>query len=235
MEGNKTEKEIEVALRRCAETHLSFSYPWNGLEDFLKDAGRNSLALIGYGSLINQKSAGRTINVDGSANRLPVMAYGAIRVFNYRMTPNLLIERYGTPRSSKYIAALNCELTGNAKDQFNGILTQVDLDSLEPLRGREKEYGLKPVVYHSWGDSAGKMEVAYILELLPDQDAEFHRYDSKILPHIQYTKLCQEGALAISQSFLEFFNETCFLGDKVTNLSSCSLPDVDPDSLDSKC
>lgn len=230
MEGGRSNIEIEEALKRCAETYPTFSHPWHGLEDFLKKAGLNSLALIGYGSLINQQSAGRTINVDGSANRQAVFAYGAIRVFNYRMDPEFLNERYGSPHSSNHVAALNCELTGRAKDQFNGILTHVNIDSLEPLREREKGYALRPVVYHAWGDSEGKLEVAYFLELLPDPDAEFHRYDSSILPHIHYTKLCQEGALAISQSFLEFFNETSFLADKVTRLSTYSLPEIDPDS-----
>ena len=218
---------IDEALQQCLQNYPSFNYPWDGLESFLED-GMINLPLIGYGSLINEASAARTINTDDSAGRVPVKAYGAIRVFNYRMTPTLLNERYGTPAHSNYIAALNCERTGEARDQFNGILTHISPDHLEAFREREKEYALKPVVYQIWDEPSSSPQVAYILELLPGSGDEDDRYDPSILPHIDYTLLCQEGAQAISNSFLKGFNETTFLADKQTTLNNFDLPQTDP-------
>lgn len=222
------EPSIDAALETCSKKYPSFTYPWDDLEQFLSESGIPQLPLIGYGSLINKASAARTINTDGTAGRIPVLAYGAIRVFNYRMPPAYLNERYGTPENSNYIAALNCERTGKAADQFNGILTHIAPNHFEAFRDREKDYALEPVVYQLWSQPESKPEVAYMLELLPGDGSESDRYDSTILPHIAYTQLCQEGALAISDRFLRVFNETTWLADKETRLSQFKLPDLDP-------
>ncbi len=224
-EGNSS---IDAALESCSKNYPSFTYPWDGLERFLDDSAIPQLPLIGYGSLINEASAARTINTDGAAGRVPVLAYGAMRVFNYRMTPAYLNERYGTPLNSNYIAALNCERTGKTGDRFNGILTHIAPDHFEAFRDREKDYALEPVVYQPWSRPDSKPEVAYLLELLPGDGGESDRYDRNILPHIAYTRLCQEGAHAISERFLEVFNETTWLADKETRLSQFELPELDP-------
>ena len=227
MEPDFESIDVESALGELLVEYPSFEYPWHGLKDFMDSRGMSSLPLVGYGSLINKESAERTINVDGVAARRAVRAYGAIRVFNYRMPEKLLQERYGTPVSSINVSALNCEISGRAGDQFNGILTQVSRDRLGALREREKSYALKPVVYRPWESSSEALEVAYVFELLPDKNGKPTPYDESIFPHIAYTRLCQEGALAISAEFLAFFNETCFLADKKTRLSGYALPEVE--------
>lgn len=227
----KGESSIEEALENCSHAYPSFAYPWEGLETSLNEKGMDRLPLIGYGSLINEASAARTINTGESAARIPVKAYGAIRVFNYRMPTAYLNERYGTPVDSNHIAALNCERTGNAADQFNGILTHIEPDHFTAFREREKDYSLKPVVYRPWDRPEANLETAYILELLPKNGEKQDRYDSSILPHIAYTRLCQAGALSVSESFLATFNETTLLADKKTQLSVYDLPDTDPASV----
>jgi hypothetical protein len=225
---DKRDVSIESALEACSKDYPSFTYPWEGLESFLSESKLSSLPLVGYGSLINEASAARTINTDTSARRAPVVAYGAIRVFNYRMSPAYVNERYGTPESSKHLAALNCERTGRGEDRFNGILTHVAPDTLGAFRDREKDYALQPVVYQLWDQPDSKPQVAYILELKPGDGSEGDRYDSTILPHIDYTRLCQTGAQAISEAFLDYFNKSTFLADKETSLLEYALPDVDP-------
>lgn len=211
--------KIKSALESCSTEYPSFTYPWNELEKWLDKTSRPKLPLIGYGSLINQQSAGRTINVDDSAKRQAVKAFGAKRVFNYRMPATLLTDRYDTPLDSREVAALNCELTSEASDEFNGILTHVESNRLDQLREREKHYSLKPVVYHDWDGNENNLQVAYILELLPNDKIPNNPYDSTILPHKEYTKLCQKGALAVSETFLEHFDATSLLADKKTSLT----------------
>lgn len=219
MSSEDQSSKIKSVLERCTNKYPSFAYPWDGLEEWLDKTDRSKLPLIGYGSLINQQSAGRTINVDGSAKRQAVKAFGAKRVFNYRMPTKLLEERYQTPLDSREVAALNCEVTSAVSDEFNGILTHVEFERLDQLREREKHYSLKPVVYHHWDGNETGLRVAYILELLPDNTVPNNPYDSTILPHKEYTKLCQEGALAVSKTFLQHFSTTCLLADKKTSLS----------------
>ncbi len=213
-------QEIKTALENGAKEYPSFSYPWEGLEDWLEKSDLPELPLVGYGSLINQQSAGRTINVDSSARRQAVKAFGAKRIFNYRMPDTLLKKRYQTPPHPRKVAALNCETSGLADDEFNGILTYVKGDRLSHLREREKSYSLKPIAYHNWDGDNTPLRVAYILELLPDPSIKDHPYDSTILPHQKYTELCQEGARCVSPSFLEHFNKTCLLSDKKTTLAA---------------
>ncbi|MGK0238110.1 MAG: hypothetical protein ACI92G_001574 [Candidatus Pelagisphaera sp.] len=225
MEADSRSVDVENALREVLEKFPAFAYPWEGLEDFMDSRGMSVLPLVGYGSLINKESAERTVNVDGVADRRAVTGYGAVRVFNYRIPSKLLEERYGIPAPSKNVSALNCEISGLAKDSFNGILTHVSRDRLGALREREKSYSLKPIVYRLWNESEGALEVAFVFELLPDKSGKTTPYDNSIFPHIAYTRLCQEGALAISPEFLAFFNETCFLADKKTRLSDYVLPE----------
>ncbi len=232
MDGGTKLVKVDAALLECSEKYPGFAYPWGDLEAFLDSAGLVSLPLVGYGSLINRESAGRTIDVDGAADRKAVKAFGALRVFNYRMPAKMLEQRYGTPANSKYVAALNCEVSGKTVDQFNGILTHVGRDRLDALRERERAYSLKPVVYHSWDKPEEALSPAYILELLPDGRGGSNPYDTSIFPHQAYTRLCQEGASAVSAEFLSFFNDTCFLADKITRLSNYSLPEHESQALE---
>ncbi len=224
MEESSNGAAIEEALSKIGDRYPSFAYPWVGLESFMDASGMSLLPLIGYGSLINAASAGRTINVGSDSDRTAVIAYGAVRVFNYRMPSDMLAERYGTPETSRFVAALNCEISGRASDTFNGILTQVKRDRLDPLRDREKGYALKPVVYRPWDQPEASLEVAYIFELLSSPDGRLNPYDESIFPHVAYTQLCQEGAEAISPEFLSYFNATSFLADKETALANYTFP-----------
>ncbi|EDY84783.1 hypothetical protein VDG1235_4416 [Verrucomicrobiia bacterium DG1235] len=212
--------KIATALAKCGEYYPSFTYPWKGLEAWMENSSLPQLPLVGYGSLISQASAERTINVDSQSRRKSVRAFGAKRIFNYRMPPSLLQERYHTPLSSPFVAALNCEASGEAEDQFNGILTHVDIDRLDPLREREKHYSLKPIVFTDWEKTDAELQTGYIFELLPNPSVKgYYPYDDSILPHVEYVELCRKGAAAISESFLDFFDTTCILADKTTTLS----------------
>ena len=200
-----------------------FPYPWEKLEQHMDELGESYFPLVGYGSLINQVSAAKTINVGDDAARQAVIAFGAKRIFNYRMPEKIRENRYGMTPNNRDIAALNCETTYKAKDQFNGILTSVHRDTLDALRDRERHYALRPIIFLEWENLSSKPSVAYIFECLPAESIDDHPYDSNIAPHSLYTQQCREGSRAISQEFLDFFDRTTFLANKTTPLSETAL------------
>jgi len=207
------------ALAAARAQWPSFPYPWEGLEDALRERGLDALPLVGYGSLISEVSARATIDVGETADRRAVAAFGAKRLFNYRMPGELLERRYGVPRDSREAAALNCETTGDPADALNGILTQVHAKDLDPLRERERHYGLRPALWLPWGDWRAAPRVAYLLECLPENGAPGHPYSADIDPQPEYVRTCREGARAISEAFLRFFDATAFLADRTTPLA----------------
>jgi len=212
-------ESIQHALDQAKSSLPAFPYPWEGLEDQMDSRDESYFPLVGYGSLINQTSAAKTINVGDDAARQAVVAFGAKRIFNYRMPADLLESRYGMTTADHDIAALNCETTYRVEDMFNGILTSVRRDTLDALRDRERHYGLRPIVYLKWDDLSSTPTVAYIFECLPAEGIAEHPYDSSIAPQPTYTQLCRQGSQAISDDFLGFFDKTTFLADKATPLS----------------
>ena len=217
---------IQHALDQVKSNHPAFPYPWEKLEQHMDECGKSYFPLVGYGSLINQVSAAKTINVGHDASRQAVAAFGAKRIFNYRMPASILESRYGMTPQDHDIAALNCETTYDARDQFNGILTRVRRDTLDALRERERHYALRPIVFLEWENLSSKPTVAYIFECLPTEGIDDHPYDSNIAPQPSYTQLCREGSRAISKDFLDFFERTTYLADKTTPLSKTDFAKV---------
>ena len=91
----------KVVVRLEAELNTmrmpSFDYPWTGLEDAVKKMPNGKLPLLGYGSLLNQNSASETIQNISSNGCPPVVALGAMGVFNYIMacTASLISSPFG--------------------------------------------------------------------------------------------------------------------------------------------
>jgi hypothetical protein len=185
-----------------------FPYPWSGLTEFL----RSSLPLVGYGSLLNQTSAQRTIRA--GTRRLPVLAFGGQRVFDYVM-PVATQQRYGgESRDAKAIGVLNVHPTGSRTDWFNGVLTDVPVGDIPALRERELNYDLVPVMCVGYPTEVLAPTLAYTLACprgSPSQDATLR-------PHRAYLELCLEGARSISPEFERLFLESTYLADTRTLL-----------------
>ena len=186
-----------------------FKYPWNNLEDYLRSTHQRELSLLAFGSLINAKSASKTISSDNPMNRTPIYATGVRRVFNYRM-PESAYSRYGKPVSEKYVAALNVVTTKNSNDIVNGISQSIGFNNLESFREREVGYQLSPVHAFDWITREHIDLPIYALELTNPE--------TNILPHLNYLEVCLEGALSISQQFQREFCDTTYLADINTKL-----------------
>jgi hypothetical protein len=200
-----------------------FHYPWNSLERDLKTQGLSKFPMIGYGSLVNIKSAAVTLQ-DKSLNRnRPVIAFGARRIFNYIMPKN--VERYG-PVSDQNRAALNVHTTKKITDTLNGILFEITLDEISAIRSREIGYDLVPVATINWNENNNPPFLAYILRCLDKPHKGKNLTSSNIVPHKKYYQTCRDGALQIGKDFLQFWLATTYLADGVTPVSNWEVNEL---------
>ena len=192
----------------------TYMYPWDNLESKLKEKNRSGFLMVGYGSLINTASAAHTLDNKTLSTYLPVIAFGARRLFNYEMPAN--IDRYEPPREPDARAALNVIFTGKPEDIVNGVLIEVPLAEIPAMRKREIAYDLVPVVCLKWNEFEKPPFDAYILRC-PNRMWKGKYYTSnEITPHHHYYSVCREGAGKIDDNFLRLWLATTFLADGVT-------------------
>lgn len=188
-------------------------YPWDGLEDELRDAGVMSIDLAGYGSLLNAESARTTIPDTPPEGHPPIMVYGATRIFNYEMPGFFLESRYGLDPDIAGRAALNSAWTGRSADSFNARLLTVAVEDIEALRCREVGYDLAPITWRAWDDPDAEVQAGYTLcaTKRPVWDMVF--VNDEILPCEPYLELCRVGARGVSAAFEEMFLDSTLLAD----------------------
>lgn len=207
------------AISRLLEStkDLSYNYPWSNLEGLTESGRINDLHLIGYGSLLNPDSARQTIRDTPANGHLPVIAFGAKRIFNYRM-PQKVIQRYGINADPLQRAALNAEYTGNHRDLVNGRLLTVDPLDFDGLRERERGYDLSPVAYMPWHDLNSTPKIGFVLcaNSASQYGAEF--VDDSLFPYPPYLNVCREGAKAVSSDFEAMFLNSTLLGNRQSKL-----------------
>lgn len=187
-------------------------HPWAGLEESLTKEGRDRLRLIGYGSLVNADSAAMTLAEEVARNAAPVMAYGARRLFDYRM--DAVNSRYQDPQAPDALALLNVWLTGDPGDCFNGVVIEIPLEDLPALREREADYCLAPIVYRRWDES--EAQSGWVLSCVEGTPGGASRIRRNLTPNRRYYRVCRAGAEAFGQAFLAAWLETTFLGDGET-------------------
>lgn len=188
----------------------AFPYPWLGLERFLETRPNRRIGLMAYGSLMNAASAARTlVTTKRGGPRSVVIAEGVRRVFNCGMDGSGF-RRYGDPVTEKHVAALGLIRTGNPEDKVNGVLQTVSLDDVARFRQREAGYQLTPVQAVDWHTGETLAVPVYVLEITDVCEG--------IYPHLAYLDVCSSGALSVSRAFLDFFEESTYLGDNQTRL-----------------
>lgn len=206
-----------------------YLYPWDSLERDLKTKGLSRFPIVAYGSLVNIESANVTLQDQSLIHHRPVIAFGARRLFNYKMPKNT--RRYGsTTRHTR--AALNVQTTDNIDDVVNGILFEITLEEIPAIRAREIGYDLVPIATINWNENKDPPFLTYILRC-PDELPMGKRLTSdQIVPHRQYYLICRRGARKVGEDFLRFWLDTTYLADGVTPISqweAAELPDIDGD------
>ncbi len=206
--GNSPDSGLARRVRELSQEPL-LAHPWEGLEEKLAEEGRDRLRLIGYGSLVNANSAAVTVTEEIARRALPVIAYGALRVFDYRMDP--ANSRYQGPDTPDALALLNLRLTGNPGDCFNGVVIETPLEHLPALRDRESDYSLARIAFRNWNES--EIQSAWVLSCVEGTPGGELRLDRTLTPNRDYYRVCRDGAESFGTAFLDAWLDSAFLGD----------------------
>jgi hypothetical protein len=220
-------EKIEVMIKD-AQKKPFYPYPWDFLEEELKGKGLSGVPVVGYGSLINIRSAAQTLSEESLEDRKPVITFGVHRLFNYKMPENISYSR--SPKDTAEQAALNVLLTGCVYDVVNGVLINMLLKDIHSIRKREIGYDLVPVVCIQWGKTEIKPFPAYIFSCPEGTLGENRLTGDKTLPNHEYYLKCRKGAEELGKEFLRFWLLTTYLADRVTTVAqweSAELPELD--------
>ncbi|MEY3457270.1 MAG: hypothetical protein RL215_427 [Planctomycetota bacterium] len=199
---------------RQAKLTPEIPHPWEGLEQICDACERGLLPIIGYGSLMSPLSAKRTLLHSDADAMIPVQAYGARRIFNYRMPAQALLQ-WGSSQDPTEQAALNVQVTWRETDTVNGVLIGLDKRDLQQFRDRERGYALIAIPCRPWHDrnTSATFSLAYILS-----DSRANAAKEKISPVRGYLDMCREASRRFGEEFAEEFDRTSFLWDETTSL-----------------
>jgi cation transport regulator ChaC len=160
----------------------------------------NKIKIFGYGSLINENSLKKTIkNYD---LLFPAKLNGFIRVFNVYEYRKL------TRKNIDKISVLNVEKS-EFNDSINGICFEIDINDLDKLKNREKQYELFKVEICDFYNENNKY-LAYVWRA-KHFDAFDFQFNSKA--QIEYLNICLEGCERFGKDFLNFFKKTTYIGN----------------------
>lgn len=212
-EESPQESELSRRVRELAG-EPALEHPWKGLEAVLAADGIDRLRLIGYGSLVNAKSASVTVAEQVARDAKPAMAFGARRVFDYRMDEEN--SRYLRPEEPDALALLNVHLTGDPDDCLNGVVIETPLGDLPALREREADYSLARIAFRFW--EGEEIHSAWILTCAEGSRGGPSRLQSNLTPNLDYYRVCRDGAASFGPAFLDAWLDTTYLGDATTTV-----------------
>jgi hypothetical protein len=152
--------------------------------------------LIGYGSLLNEKSFAKTLKLRPFR---PVTVKGFKRVFNLAIRPGAGAN------------VLNVLPKKNA--HFNGVLFSVTEKELFVLKRREFDYNIVPCTAHDF-KTGKRIRNCWVMS------NELIMLDKKNrLPNKPYFIVCREGAYSISEAFGKEWDATTFTssGTRISN------------------
>jgi len=196
---------------------IGHPYPWNGLEAALERDPQGRFSLIGYGSLLNEHSARRTVKDTPVGGHTPVVAFGVQRAFEYPM-PAEAISHDGHDDVVGRYAALNAIWTGESEHAINARLLSIGIEDLDDLRERERGYHLKLVAVVPWKGQAMEPSRAFVL-CASSEPVDGNVYvDSTLEPYPPYLEVCREGCREVDADFEEMFLSSTLLGDRKTTL-----------------
>lgn len=191
--------------------HLKvLEYPYFHLIDDLKREGKASILIFSYGSLIDEKSAARTLSAESMKTRRAAIAYGLKRVFD-RDVPISDSSRWCVPFDSEARGMLNVFPTGDPEDKINGVLIDVVLSDVPQVIEREEGYDLRPVLVRDWNSPEAEYKIAYTFHA-----PQGNGYTSTaILPRPGYYELTRDAAAQYGYEFLIFWFQTTYFSDGI--------------------
>lgn len=215
MISQEKRKEIDQFLNQ--QVNSRFQYPWGELESEL--AGGAELPVIGFGSLLNEHSARRTLPRTPAGGWPPVLAFGAKRTFNYLIHPE------------KEEAALNTEWTGCASDSFNGVHIRLAREEIAPFRAREVAYDLMPVAIIPWGEWDASPTLAFALRAGERPWSGSVYLDETVPPRSEYYQICREGAASYGKDFLNYYLKSTWTGENWPGKSRKTVAELEAEGI----
>lgn len=192
-------------VHHSAREHV---YPW-GIDSLFAKPGTR-ISLVGYGSLINLRSAGRSISAATIRQASPVIVLRARRIYEYVMSPRGR-EVYGGVVCESRCGVLNARPSESNEDWFNGMEFSLDASDMQALVSRESAYDLIPAWTIPWAENGSSPKVSYFLSCRRATFAGRQTLNSGLLPHPQYHAICEEGCRDISDSFLNAFHTSTWV------------------------
>lgn len=173
---------------------------------------KETVVLVGYGTLLLQESLGDTVGQDGAGTK----KFRPIIIKNYRRLFNLLPDHYEADnrlfQDDREKGAANIEPAEGV--QFNGLCFDAFAKDLEDLDGRERYYK-RSVVDHFDFETGKNLGVCHVYES-PLDVRWLVRDNEQLLPLWRDIVYARVGAYRISEAFGKMYDETTYLADGKT-------------------
>jgi len=166
----------------------------------------DEVALIGYGSLMNQQSMSSTLGRNYEGPVLPIHLSGFRRLYNVAIPNSSFFEiKNGRKHVPELIAYLNVMPTQNKSDKVNAMLFIIKKHELQGFDQRESIYDRKLVNNHQLKDVAidGPVYVYVGKKENLVQDG-----DPRVIVRDTYMKIVEKGLRAQPKSFAREYYET---------------------------
>lgn len=173
---------------------------------------KETVVLVGYGTLLLQESLGDTVGQDGAGTK----KFRPIIIKDYRRLFNLLPDHYEADnrlfQDNREKGAANIEPAEGF--HFNGLCFDAYAKDLDDLDGRERYYKRSVVPHYDFktGKALGECHV-YESPL----DARWLVHDNeKLLPLWRDIVYARVGAYRIGEDFGKMYDQTTYLADGKT-------------------
>ncbi|MEW4453497.1 hypothetical protein AB1L30_12555 [Bremerella sp. JC817] len=183
-------------------------YPWDA--EILFPSAGTQITLVGYGSLMNRKSALRTFSTETVRDARPAVVLGARRIYEYVMSPQGR-RVYGPSKCQYSFGVLNARPSEHIEDWFNGMAFSLRMEDMQKLVSREYAYDLVPAWSIPWDELDAAPRLTYFLSCRQASFDGRKTIDPEMLPHPTYHALCEEGCREISPGFLEAFRSSTWV------------------------
>lgn len=215
---------IDQAQVFQAEQRQKFPrYPYpiskDQLIDLTKRFNPSRVKFIGYGSLVNKISAGRTLSPNVIDSFKPVLALGGKRTFDRNISNP---SRWGEKIRENDTGMLNVVPSKNLQQMFNGVAMEVDLAELGRLTEREVGYDLIPIVALNWDEAMDEdlhfphFFMAYTFSASSSSRGGKIYISACVNPVPGYSYASMAGAAEYGEAFHQFWIDTTFLADRKT-------------------
>ncbi len=194
--------------------HPTYLYPYPELAHTLAAQGNTTLPLFIYGSLLDERSAGRTLSTHALATRRPALAFGLKRVFN-RDIPIEPESVFGFPCNDSARGMLNVEKTDHLENFMNGVIIDIPLNEIAALMEREIGYNLVPIIVTDW-EPLHQGEMKYSIVHTLQAPAESIYVNPHILPRPGYYELTRDAAKQYGPFYEMLWYNTTFMADGIT-------------------